>query len=777
MAEGGTWRHVQNIFFGCVIITTIFNVCMLISGILFVSWIWGVDHVNLNAIRPSFDHFPRRLKPFMFTYILDWWHNPAKYNTLLRAKLFCSIGLPFCITGIFIYSFRAQIMKFRFFDKEESLHGDARWADDNDVRDAGLRSKAGMLLGKYKGKLLIAGGYQHALLFAPTGSGKGVGFVVPNCVYWEDSLVVHDIKGENFELSSGYRKNVMGQKVFSWNPASVTGITHCYNPLEFISNEQGKMVDDSQKIMSLLLPEQEFWTNEARSFGLGILLKTIAKPNIVASFAEIYKETHVDDVAFQNAVDLDTLGGKMHPVAIMNLSAFANKAQKEQSGVLSTFNSSIELWANPLLCTATNSSDFDFHEFRKVKNTIYIILTPDNIERLRPLMQIVYQQAAAIWTQYLPKDDEPHGVMLMIDEFPTLGKMEIIKNGIAYFRGYRVRLFLVVQDTEQLKGAYEQDGMNSFLSNSTYRITFAANNIDTANLISQTLGNKTVNADSVNLPKYLDIDPSKKSIHRSKQQRALLLPQEVINLPRDEQILMIEACNPIKCTKIKYYEDPMFRKRILDKIPVPTQEPYDAGADNSKISKDDDSKTVSEGEADKIENKSNNAEPKEEEVEEIHTEDTTHKYSGAENDYSDVYSNAASDGNDDEDFDALLNQEDTLSTTHKSNIQEQSTEDSVDYDTLIKDLDQINDSIPEMDNDKDFDTLLNHYQQEASPNAQAHEINDLDASEQDLSTNNDDEDFDALLNHYKQALDDNLALDERTNKTEQNTEDINNNDS
>jgi type IV secretion system protein VirD4 len=153
--------------------------------------------------------------------------------------------------------------------------------------------------------------------------------------------------------------------------------------------------------------------------------------------------------------------------------------------------------------------------------------------------------------------------------------MEQFKAGIAYFRGYRVRLFLIIQDTQQLKGAYEDAGMNSFLSNSTFRVTFAANNYETANLISQLVGNKTVEQTSYNKPLFFDLNISTITQSVSKVQRALLLPQEVIQLPRDEQIVLIESFPPIKSDKIKYFEDKFFTKRLLPPTLIPTQEPYD----------------------------------------------------------------------------------------------------------------------------------------------------------------------------------------------------------
>ena len=215
-------------------------------------------------------------------------------------------------------------------------------------------------------------------------------------------------------------------------------------------------------------------------------------------------------------------------------------------------------WSNPLIDATTARSDFDVRTFKKVPTTVYVGLTPDNIQRLQPLMRIFYQQTSAAMSQRIPTKEDKFGVMYMMDEFPTLGKMEQFQTGIAYFRGYKVRLFLIIQDTEQLKGTYEESGMNSFLSNSTYRITFAANNMETANLISQLVGNKTVNQESLNKPKFLDLNPASRSLHVSETQRALLLPQEVINLPREQQILLIEASPPIKSKKIFYFKEKFY---------------------------------------------------------------------------------------------------------------------------------------------------------------------------------------------------------------------------
>lgn len=453
----------------------------------------------------------------------------------------------------------------------EKVHGDAQWASQHEIERAGLRAKEGMLLGEDGGGYFVAAGFQHTLLFAPTGSGKGVGFVIPNLLFWQDSCIVHDIKLENHQLTSGWRTSI-GQKCYVWAPGDPDGITHCYNPIDWVSTKPGQMVDDVQKLSSLILPKQEFWENEARSLFLGVVLYLIADPSKPKSFGEVVRTLRSDDVVYSLAVAMDTLGKQMHPVAYMNLAAFLQKPDKERGSVVSTLNSAIELWANPLIDTATATSDFNIQTFKKEKVTVYVGLTPDNLKRLQPLMQIFYQQSTEFLSRKMPGKDEPHGVLFILDEFPTLGKMDSFMTGIAYFRGYRVRLFLIIQDTQQLKGIYEESGMNSFLSNSTYRVTFAANNIDTANLISQLCGNKTVKQESVSKPQFFS--SGSRSVSVSEVQRALLLPQEVIGLPRDEQIVLIESFPPIKSKKIKYYADKFFTKRLLKPSDIPTQEPY-----------------------------------------------------------------------------------------------------------------------------------------------------------------------------------------------------------
>ena len=571
-------RHLRNILIKLSIVIIIICGYTLISAyimyLVFVGW--------ENLVRLLLDNPIEMQIKTLYLFIKKYWLYYLKYrenfsfytNNYFIIKLYAITITPiilFIVTSIFFWD---KFVKFTPYKEDESIHGNAKWASEKDIKKSGLRAKKGMLLGQDKKGFLIADGYQHVLLFAPTGSGKGVGFVIPNLLFWLDSVFVHDIKLENYELTSGYRKNVMKQDVYLWNAASPDGISHAYNPMDFISKKPGKMVDDVQKMAALLLNDmKDFWQAEARSLVVGVMLYLLAVPGELKTFGQVVRVLRSDDIVYNLALVLDTHGDLIHPVAYMNIAAFLQKADKERSGVVSTANSKLELWSNPLIDAATATSDFDISCFKKKATTVYVGLTPDNIQRLEPLMQIFYQQASQILSAHIPKDDENIGVMFLMDEFPTLGKMEQFKSGIAYFRGYKVRLFLIVQDTEQLKGTYEESGMNSFLSNSTYRITFAANNVQTAELISKMLGNKTVDQVSLNKPRFFDLNPGSRGMHISQTQRALLLPQEVINLDKTQQIILIEASPPIKTEKIFYFKDKFFTKRLLKQIEVPTLTP------------------------------------------------------------------------------------------------------------------------------------------------------------------------------------------------------------
>jgi type IV secretion system protein VirD4 len=377
------------------------------------------------------------------------------------------------------------------FARRPVLFGDAHFADEGEVRAAGLRAPTGVILGRLHGRLLRAQGQLGVLLFAPPRSGKGVGFVIPNLLTWGGSAIVNDLKLENFEKTSGTRWE-MGQQIVLFAPLDPDGRTHGYNPLDFVSHDPALRANDVQAITAKLVqtpPRADpMWSNEARVLLDGLIL-FLLDVNPRASLGAIYRMVlSVPNFADYVQWALRQYEGRLDPMTVMQFNGFLGKAFKEQSGVLSTLKASLSLFANPLVDRATSNTDFDPRELRSRPMTIYLGVMPRDITRLSPLLNIFVQQTFDGLLGRLPGRDEPHQVLALLDEFTALGRLENVEKGIAYFAGYNIVLAPVIQDLSQLEEVYGQAVTETFLSTANIRIAYAQNSLKTAKYLSEELG-------------------------------------------------------------------------------------------------------------------------------------------------------------------------------------------------------------------------------------------------------------------------------------------------
>ena len=386
------------------------------------------------------------LKPFsIFEYYQAYGHNPA-----VLKKIMLAAGSPLILVAV---------LSLLMLIKNQSLYGDARFARRGEIQKRGLFGGKGILLGKIGGKFIVAGGTEHVLVAAPSRSGKGVGIVIPNLLNWDESAVVLDIKLENFKATSGFRE-ASGQQTFLFNPADPAGETHHYNPLGAVSTHKAKRIDDLQKIANFLAPNplqgDPMWSSEARKIFLAVALYLI-DTNQNLTLGEVYR--------FINGASADEIEGqldeheeKLDQVCINNFLNFLNMGEKQRSGVKSTLTSALDLFDNPMIDAATSKSDFSFEDLRKKKMTIYVGVTPNNLTRLKPLLNLFFQQCIDLNTSTLPDPvTHPYKVLLLMDEFTALGRMDIIKDGIAFFAGYHLRLMPIIQSPSQLADKYGEE--------------------------------------------------------------------------------------------------------------------------------------------------------------------------------------------------------------------------------------------------------------------------------------------------------------------------------
>lgn len=464
--------------------------------------------------------------------------------------------------GVVPLALSVMVALLPILTRRPALFGDAHFGDETEVRSAGLRAASGVVLGRFRGRLLRARGQLGVLLFAPPRSGKGVGFVIPNLLTWRGSAIVNDLKLENYEKTSGARAE-MGQKIVLFAPLDTEGRTHAYNPLDFVSKDRALRVNDVQAITSkLVVPHSKtdpMWANEARAL-LDALILFLLDAGKRATLGAVYRAV----LSTSNFPDylrwaMSEYEERLDPLAVMQFNGFLGKASKEQSGVLSTLKSSLSLFANPLVDRATSATEFDPRALRRRPMTIYLGVMPRDIGRLAPLLNIFVQQTFDGLLGALPRIDEPHQVLALLDEFTALGRLENVEKGIAYFAGYNIVLAPVIQDLSQLEETYGQAVTETFLSTANIRIAYAQNSLKTAKYLSEELGFRTITTRSRS--RHLG-DPWHGHVSESQTRRELMLPHEIRELNRQKELLLVEAAAPIKADKIRYYRDRTFTKLL-----------------------------------------------------------------------------------------------------------------------------------------------------------------------------------------------------------------------
>jgi type IV secretion system protein VirD4 len=461
--------------------------------------------------------------------------------------------------------------------RRRPLHGEARFATRREIAAAGLLGDQGIILGRIGRRCLMLRGQQGVVLAAPPRAGKGVGVVIPNLLNWPDSLICVDIKRENWTLTAGFRAH-SGQACFLFDPFAEDGRTARWNPFFYVSPDPSKRVNDLQRIAEMLYPDppnvDPFWTASARSLFLGIALYLFETPSMPKTIGEVLRQGMAsDDEGFGHHWKRVIEGrgkGKfpLSPQCARALCDVIDLAPVTASSIRKTFTSRLDLWLNPILDAATSGNDFDLRDLRRRLMSIYVGVNPDDLHRLRPVLSLFFQQAIGLQTRALPEHDPTlkHQVLMMLDEFAALGRIPIIAESVSYLPGYNVRVVLVIHTPAQLREVYGMNGAETMLKSLAARIVFAPKDYPDAREISDELGVTTVRARTVSKPLF-DWGDSKgrrsRSMSVSEQRRPLLLPQEVKALGSRQAIIFYEGLWPIRCKKLRYFEDGRFRARLL----------------------------------------------------------------------------------------------------------------------------------------------------------------------------------------------------------------------
>lgn len=492
-----------------------------------------------------------------------------------------------------------------FAKTKRELHGSARFANDMEIRKTGFLptpkeeeklkkkfpSEPPVIIGKHKGKFLQFYGNEFISIGAPTRSGKGVSIVIPNLLTYPDSIVVLDIKMENWLLTAGFRAKY--QDVFLFAPKSEDGRSHRYNPLDYIDRDDTKRMADVQNIANIFYPADDpkdaFWQNQAQRIFTGLVLYMMETPNRPCSMAELIKLTTPTSMPLHEWIPTIINERKNTPIVINNetgetrvkelsvecieaMMAYVNvDSDNTRSSILATLMSPLNVFTDPSVATATSHSDFRLDDVRKKKMTIYVGIQPNALPRFSKLLNIMFSQLLGINTQVLPEQDLTlkHQCLVLLDEFTALGKIEIVQKSVAFMAGYNMRLMLIFQSKSQVEGVYGKDGANAILSNIACQVEFTPTTIEQAEHLSKRLGTQTVKSKSISRNRGKG---GGGSVSTSDQSRALMLPQELKEMDAEKEIIFFTRRTlPIFCDKAFYYTSPdVFGKR-MKRVEEPAQ--------------------------------------------------------------------------------------------------------------------------------------------------------------------------------------------------------------
>lgn len=510
-----------------------------------------------------------------------WWYSYDAYAPDIFLQGGCiaaSGGLLSIVVAIAMSMWRAREAN------KVDTYGSARWAEKQEVKAAGLLGTDGVVLGRYSRSYLRHDGPEHVLCFAPTRSGKGVGLVVPSLLTWPGSAIVHDIKGENWSLTAGFRAR--HGRVLLFDPTNA--MSSAYNPLLEVRRGEWE-VRDVQNIADILvdpegsLEKRNHWEKTSHALLVGAILhvlyaehdKTLA--GVAAFLSDPKRPIESTLAAMMKTAHLGPVGP--HPVIASAARELLNKSDNERSGVLSTAMSFLGLYRDPVVAEVTRRCDWRITDIVSGSRptTLYLVVPPSDINRTKPLIRLILNQVGRRLTEDLQAKAGRHRVLLMLDEFPALGRLDFFETALAFMAGYGLKSFLIAQSLNQIEKAYGPS--NSILDNCHVRVSFAANDERTAKRVSDALGTATEMKAMKNYAGHR-LSPwlGHLMVSRSETARPLLTPGEVMQLPPSEEIVMVAGTPPIRANKARYYEDDRFKERILAPPGLPTHKT--AGADD-----------------------------------------------------------------------------------------------------------------------------------------------------------------------------------------------------
>jgi len=529
-----------------------------------------------HALNAQFANAAERLGPCWFGGGALCIYRPFSWATWVygynyQAPHTFQIGTIIVISGtagLFAISLIARAVWRARAAHRATTHGSARWAEPAEYRKADFHARDGVILGlSPQGEYLRDNSETHVAVIAPTGAGKGVGIVIPTLLNWTQSAFIYDFKGQNWAASAGWRSKFSNAIYFS--PTDPAKSAH-WNPLLEVRSDENQ-IRDVQNIADQIVDPQgngkeSHWDKTADMFFLGVILHVLhAEPD--KSLYGVSKFLSDPSRPFEETLERMKETPHANPMAheriAMAAQGMINKSEEERSGVLSTALAFLGLYSDPIIARNTQDSDFRILDLMEAKHplSLYLIVPESDRLRLKPFTRLMI----TMMTQRLVEKLEPkkkHELLMMIDEFPRLGRMHFFADAVCFLRDYGIKVVLVAQSLMQLEDTENYARGANGVSDCRTLIVMAPQDARTAEWISEKLGTSTeVHQQTTYTGHRWAFWLGHVMVADQESARPLLDPAEVSKLPASDQIIIKTGFSPFYAKKLRYYEIPELRRR------------------------------------------------------------------------------------------------------------------------------------------------------------------------------------------------------------------------
>ena len=453
------------------------------------------------------------------------------------------------------------------------------WGTRRDMKRAGLLNDSGTVVGIHRDKLLTYDGPEHQLVSGASRSGKGVGHVVPTLLCWPGSALVYDVKNELWEMTAGIRSR--HQHCLFFNPTKPNSAR--FNPL-FEVRKGPNEVRDAQNLVEMLINPDgakktlDVWDQNAFQFLTALVLHVLyvepAEKKHLGRVRELlldFNNTCDAMIRTRHRLNPQTDEPEPYPEIARVASGLLSQAERFRSSVRGTAEGYLTLWADEIVCEVTSRSDFTLGDLMCLDKpmTLYLQPPPSDADRVRPLIRLILNQVARALMEHQDRDargnEKKHRLLMLIDEFPTLGRLPFFSESLRQMAGYGLKAQLIVQSFNDITEAYGPH--NTIIDNCHVLCCFASADTTTQQRISQMTGEAVEYRESYSRPRSIFAgtkDGGRRSVSHSEQVRPLLRPGEVRTLPYDEQLVFVTGFKPLRTKKLRHYECPPLRRRVVD---------------------------------------------------------------------------------------------------------------------------------------------------------------------------------------------------------------------